>query len=214
MKPSPLGPMRKYYYLTDDGLKELNSFIASWNEIKTNVSNVLEDYNMLMEIKLKLLRYREQRKLNPSNLFLYKAISTYLMSSNIAEIEKEEALQSILDMIIQAQIEGRDTNLIVGNSYEAFCDEIIKEYNSTKKSSFFVLIFIQKVIMWLFAINMFYSTLMFIKGDRGFWGFTTVQLITSIIICIFLVPILRKNSQKNSFKVTLRYKLYTFVSDI
>lgn len=42
MKKSPLGPMRKYYYLTEEGIKELNGFIVSWNEVKINVDNVLE----------------------------------------------------------------------------------------------------------------------------------------------------------------------------
>lgn len=42
MKKSPLGPMRKYYYLTEEGIKELNDFIVSWNEVKINVENVLE----------------------------------------------------------------------------------------------------------------------------------------------------------------------------
>lgn len=34
MKPSPLGPMRKYYYLTDEGKNELSEFINSWYKIK------------------------------------------------------------------------------------------------------------------------------------------------------------------------------------
>ena len=42
MKKSPLGPMRKYYYLTDDGTKELEEFINTWNLVKRNVENVLE----------------------------------------------------------------------------------------------------------------------------------------------------------------------------
>lgn len=40
---SPLGPMRKYYYLTEDGNYELENFIASWNQIKNNIDNVLEE---------------------------------------------------------------------------------------------------------------------------------------------------------------------------
>lgn len=42
MKKSPLGPMRKYYYLTGEGIEELKDFISSWNEIKRNIDNVLE----------------------------------------------------------------------------------------------------------------------------------------------------------------------------
>lgn len=43
MKKSPLGPMRKYYYLTEEGIMELKDFISSWEEIKKNIDNVLEE---------------------------------------------------------------------------------------------------------------------------------------------------------------------------
>ncbi len=43
MKKSPLGPMRKYYYLTEEGISELKDFISSWEEIKKNIDNVLEE---------------------------------------------------------------------------------------------------------------------------------------------------------------------------
>lgn len=43
MKKSPLGPMRKYYYLTEEGVAELKEFISSWEEIKKNIDNVLEE---------------------------------------------------------------------------------------------------------------------------------------------------------------------------
>lgn len=43
MKQSPLGPMRKYYYLTEEGAKELENFLSAWNEIKKNIDNVLEE---------------------------------------------------------------------------------------------------------------------------------------------------------------------------
>ncbi|MBZ9634093.1 PadR family transcriptional regulator [Clostridium sp. FP1] len=41
MKNSPFGPKRKYYYLTDEGVAELQNFVISWNGIKTNVDSVL-----------------------------------------------------------------------------------------------------------------------------------------------------------------------------
>ncbi|MBU3179699.1 PadR family transcriptional regulator [Clostridium psychrophilum] len=42
MIKSPLGPMRKYYYLTEEGDRELEYFIESWDKIKNNVDDVLE----------------------------------------------------------------------------------------------------------------------------------------------------------------------------
>jgi len=42
LKKSPYGPMRKYYYLTDQGNIELKNFIEAWELIKNNVNSVLE----------------------------------------------------------------------------------------------------------------------------------------------------------------------------
>lgn len=36
-KPSPLGPKRKYYYLTTLGHEELENFLLGWKELKVNV---------------------------------------------------------------------------------------------------------------------------------------------------------------------------------
>lgn len=41
MKKSPLGPMRKYYYITEEGKDELNEFIEAWSKIQNNINNVL-----------------------------------------------------------------------------------------------------------------------------------------------------------------------------
>lgn len=43
MKNSPFGPKRKYYYLTNEGIEELETFIISWKEAKSNVDRVLGD---------------------------------------------------------------------------------------------------------------------------------------------------------------------------
>ncbi len=40
-KPSPLGPSRKYYFITKNGIDELKSFEAYWNSISTVVSDIL-----------------------------------------------------------------------------------------------------------------------------------------------------------------------------
>lgn len=42
-KKSPLGPMRKYYYLTEKGKGELRDFMESWEEINNAVKRVLEE---------------------------------------------------------------------------------------------------------------------------------------------------------------------------
>ncbi len=39
--PSPLGPKRKYYSVTDDGRKYLLSFINSWKQISNSVAEII-----------------------------------------------------------------------------------------------------------------------------------------------------------------------------
>lgn len=43
MVPSPDGPSRKYYSLTDEGHTEKRQFIQDWQTLRTNVDTLLED---------------------------------------------------------------------------------------------------------------------------------------------------------------------------
>ncbi len=42
-KESPLGPKRKYYFLTDLGKDFLTEFEIAWNEIKDTVDSILKE---------------------------------------------------------------------------------------------------------------------------------------------------------------------------
>lgn len=42
-KPSPLGPSRKYYTLTPDGIQYLQSFLTSWKEVSESVRNIFKE---------------------------------------------------------------------------------------------------------------------------------------------------------------------------
>lgn len=42
MEVSPDGPQRKYYFLTEAGIKEKNSFIRQWKQLKSNVDSLIE----------------------------------------------------------------------------------------------------------------------------------------------------------------------------
>lgn len=39
-KESPLGPKRKYYSLTKEGMEELQDFLATWNDLKVSVDSI------------------------------------------------------------------------------------------------------------------------------------------------------------------------------
>ena len=42
-KPSPLGPSRKYYTLTPDGIQYLQPFLTSWKEVSESVHNIFKE---------------------------------------------------------------------------------------------------------------------------------------------------------------------------
>ena len=42
MRPSPLGPSRKYYSITPDGVEYLNEFKTNWKQISQSVNQVFD----------------------------------------------------------------------------------------------------------------------------------------------------------------------------
>ena len=42
-RPSPLGPPRKYYSVSNDGIEELKKFISTWNELGSIIKKVFEE---------------------------------------------------------------------------------------------------------------------------------------------------------------------------
>ncbi|RFM18800.1 PadR family transcriptional regulator [Clostridium botulinum] len=44
-KPSPYGPKRKYYTLSEKGIEELNYFYTNWLELKNSVDKIFLNYS-------------------------------------------------------------------------------------------------------------------------------------------------------------------------
>ena len=42
MQPSPLGPSRKYYSITPDGVEYLNEFKTNWKQISQSVNQIFD----------------------------------------------------------------------------------------------------------------------------------------------------------------------------
>lgn len=42
-KPSPLGPKRKYYYLTEDGIAYVHNFYEAWCEVSDSVESIFKE---------------------------------------------------------------------------------------------------------------------------------------------------------------------------
>ncbi|WP_418791825.1 PadR family transcriptional regulator [Phosphitispora sp. TUW77] len=42
-KDSPLGPKRKYFYLTNEGENQLKSFLINWKRMQSRVNRIVEE---------------------------------------------------------------------------------------------------------------------------------------------------------------------------
>ena len=104
---------------------------------------------MFEGLKLRKIRLAEQGALNDSNLCLYKHITEYIKATDLTYYEKEEALQQIMDMLLQAQIENRSKAYVVGDDYKEFCKEICREYRSDKSRSYIILDYLGKYLFWI-----------------------------------------------------------------
>ena len=153
---------------------------------------------MLIELRLKQIRLKQQKKLNESNLYLYKCITSYIQGSALKGSEKEEILQQVMDMMLQAQIEDKPMDLIIGDDYEEFCKSIIKEYSSDKSKVFKIINNIQTGLVWMILISVFMIMIRRIFNPLYSLGITIDQLIVVSVISFIMIPVIKKSSQENS----------------
>ncbi|MCY6957567.1 DUF1048 domain-containing protein [Clostridium brassicae] len=167
---------------------------------------------MLLTWKFRILRLKEQKKLNPRNSMVYKSIVKYIQNSTLTSYQKEEALQQIMDMILQAQIENKNINAFIGNDLEEFCDSIISEYNLNLSFIYKTLDFIQSYMILTFSI-LFIPLII-----KGFFSGSSFDLSTSIdnfiiisIIVLCSLHLFRRDLQKNAFiaPLPLKYSIST-----
>lgn len=162
---------------------------------------------MLLTLKLKKIRLKEQKKLDSRNIMIFKSITKYIQGSDLTNYQKEEVLQQIMDMILQAQIEDRDINLFVGDDIEDFCNSIINEYNSNLNIFYRVLDFLQRYMICTFSI--LFIPLIIIGIWNGFNFNLSVSIdnfITISIISLFVIRLSKKDIQKNAFIAPLPFK--------
>lgn len=158
---------------------------------------------MFLELNLKRLRLKEQKKLNESNLYLFKSIK----NSNLTDIEKEEILQQILDMILEAQSENKPASFIIGKDYEKFCDLIIKEYSKDKNIFYIILNYFQNYLFYLILMCFFMALLNRIDNSIVPFGITLNQFIITNLIALIIIPIAKKASQEKSYLTSLSQRI-------
>lgn len=163
---------------------------------------------MFLEWQFKQIRLKQQKKLNETNLYLYRSITSYIQNSDLRGIEKEEILQQVMDMMLQAQIENKSMNMIIGNDYEEFCKSIIEEYSRGKSKTYRLLNYIQKYLLWMLLISTFMMILKGILNHSFNLGITVDQFILVNVISIIIVPISKKSRQKTASLTSLYQRFY------
>lgn len=163
---------------------------------------------MLLEWQFKLKRFGLQKKLNSTNLALYKSISLYIKNSGLRSIEKEEILQQIMDMMLQAQAENKPMNLIIGNNYEEFCKSIIKEYSSGKSLIYKIMNLVQRYLLWTLLASISIILFKSIFNLSLSSGITINQLLLVNVISLFILPISKRNRQETSYLTSLYARFY------
>ncbi|MBU3177904.1 DUF1048 domain-containing protein [Clostridium estertheticum] len=169
---------------------------------------------MMHEWRLKQLRFKEQKNLNGSNLYLYRSITSYIQHSELGGTEKEEILQQVVDMMLQAQIEKKPMELIIGNDYQDFCKSIIEEYSSDKSKNYRLLSYIQKGLFWSITSSVFLWIVIGLKNSSFTPGITVDMLITLSAISFILIPATRKSSQESPSLNFWNKKYYAINSGI
>lgn len=163
---------------------------------------------MLLEWRLKQIRLRLQKKLNSTNLALYKSMTLYIQNSGLRVIEKEEILQQIIDMILQAQAENKPMSLIIGNDYEEFCRSVIEEYGRGKSRIYKAFSFIQRYLVWMLLIS---AAIIIFSGIFSFSlpsGITIDQLLLVNIISLVILPLSKRSRQQTSSFTSLYSRFY------
>jgi len=164
---------------------------------------------MLLEWRFKQIRVKQQKKLNESNLYLYKRITSYIQNSELRGIEKEEILQQVVDMMLQAQIEDKSMDLIIGNDYEEFCKSIIEECSSDKDKNYRMLNYIQKGLLGMILILASLTISRGILNSSFNLGVTVDYLLIASVISFVLLPAIKKSSQESASLTFWNKKFYT-----
>lgn len=164
---------------------------------------------MLLEWRLKEIRFKQQKKLNASNLYLYKSITSYIKNSELGGTEKEEILQQVMDMMLQVQIEDKPMTLVIGENYEEFCKSIIEEYSSDKSENYRAMNYIQKSLLFMILLLTSFFILRKITHPSINIGITVDYIITTIAISFIMLPAIKKSNQEKSSQIYWYQRLYT-----
>ena len=78
-------------------------------------------------------------QLNEENYRFFMEIMEYIDCSDSMYEHKNECLEEILDLMISAQQDGVEMNLVIGTNYQKLCENILQSINATNNAQRIVL---------------------------------------------------------------------------
>ena len=149
-----------------------------------------------------------QQNLRDEYFDAFSSINVYIRNSGLDEYKRDELVNDILDMILQAQERGEDIKTVIGSDYKVFCDEIINE-SSKDKSFYFKFI---KFMRNSFFMAAYYCTirsfgalglLLFNQTKNAYIevnGIDVIFILTLIVIA-YAIPKIFSKSAFNKHKI-------------
>lgn len=130
-----------------------------------------------------------EKNLNEKNIKVITDIVVYLRACDISEYHQEEVRRDIMQMIADGEKRNEDINIIIGEDYKTFCNEIVNAFPKRSKKEKFLDWSSQ--ILYLFSIMAsiwLFSSIMLVLGDKASINNLPITLgavINSILIILF-----------------------------
>lgn len=146
-----------------------------------------------------------EKNLNEKNIKVIKDIVVYLRGCDISEYHQEEVRRDIMQMIFDGEKRNEDINIIIGEDYKTFCDEIVSAFPARSKKDKFIdwsseilLSFSILSLIWFFSsIISAFSGKTSITSLPITLGFAINSILISLISSTFVRFICKTSFNKN-----------------
>lgn len=141
--------------------------------------------------KLKKLRQENNvldKKLSPENNAIITDMVCYLRSSNLCDFDLENIRKELTGIVLEAQLRGEDFNMVIGEDYRTFCDELMangRQKTTSDNVLEMVYILISGVgVLYLIEIVFSSGLKQLIQSGQYMLPITTGFLISALLICV------------------------------
>lgn len=156
---------------------------------------------MIRVMALEFKRNRLVKELNDRNLSIFNDIVEYIELGLLSSVEREEVFQQVLDMMLQAQSEGKFVSEVIGNDIKGFCDSIIEESIGNKNIFHICFNYIESIFQM--GLIMFIITFIILnRGDSVFQqkDMFAVDIIVGVVVFAVVFPVYFMIRRKKIFK--------------